>query len=136
MMKKVLFVLVLLLLFSRTFAPTHTGVVIYSFPPVEPFKKLIYAVGMVEGMCDTSAFNIIEEAAGYFQIRPVRVEDYNIRTRSNYTLDDMFDYEIAEKVFLYYAGKLGPYKFEEIARKWNGSGHKTEDYWRRIKMYL
>jgi len=125
-----------MLLFSRTFAPTHAGIVIYSLPPVEPFIKLIYAVGMVEGMCDTMAYNPLEKAAGFFQIRPVRLEDYNYRTGSNFTMTDIFNYEISEKIFLYYAGKMGPYKLEEIARNWNGSGQKTEDYWRRIKQYL
>lgn len=135
-MKRIFFITFLVLLFSQTFAPTHEGMVIYSSKPIEPFNKLIYAVGMVEGMCDTMAFNPTEKAAGYFQIRPVRLEDYNMRTGSNYTLEDMFNYEISEKIFLYYAGKMGPYRMEEIARNWNGSGHKTEDYWKRIKEYL
>lgn len=91
---------------------------------------------MVEGKCDTLAYNPIEEAVGYFQIRPIRLEDYNKRTESNYTMKDMFNYEISEKIFLYYAGKIGPYNFEQIARNWNGSGHRTINYWNRIKQYL
>ena len=91
---------------------------------------------MVEGMGDTAVYNELEMAAGYFQIRPIRVQDYNIRTGNKYTLNDMFDYEIAEKIFLYFATQIGPYDFEKIAKNWNGSGAKTIEYWQRIKEFL
>jgi len=103
---------------------------------MEPFDRLIQAVIMVESKGDTMAFNINEQAAGLFQIRPIRVLDYNMRTGSLYTPGDMFDYEISKKIFLYYASQIGPYKFERIAKSWNGSGVKTLDYWNRVKKYL
>jgi len=87
-------------------------------------------------MGDTTAYNELEMAAGFFQIRPIRVEDYNRRTGNRYTLDDMFSYEISEKIFLYFATQIGPYNIEKIARDWNGSGAKTTEYWERIKEYL
>lgn len=135
-MKKTIFVLLILLFTSRVFAPSQEYAIIVAPPPIDPYKKLIYAVGMVEGKCDTLAYNAIEQATGYFQIRPIRLKDYNKRTGSNYTLKDMFDYEVAEKIFLYYAVQIGPYDFEKIARNWNGRGHKTTTYWSRIKQYI
>jgi hypothetical protein len=51
-------------------------------------------------------------------------------------MKDMFDYKISEKIFLYYASQIGPYNFEKIAKKWNGSGSRTINYWKRIKKYL
>jgi hypothetical protein len=48
----------------------------------------------------------------------------------------MYDYDTSEKVFLYYASELGPYKFERIAKNWNGSGIKTIQYWRQVRKYL
>ena len=87
-------------------------------------------------MGDTTAYNEREMATGYFQIRPIRLKDYNIRTGNKYTMNDMFDYKISEKVFLYFATQIGPYDFEKIARNWNGSGAKTFEYWERIKEYL
>jgi hypothetical protein len=135
-MKKIIFITLLFLYTSRVFAPNQESLVILYSPPIEAFNKLIYAVGMVEGKCDTLAYNSTEKAAGFFQIRPVRLEDYNERTGSNYTMSDLFNYEISEKIFLYYAEKIGPYDFEQIARKWNGSGQKTINYWNRIKHYL
>jgi hypothetical protein len=91
---------------------------------------------MVEGMGDTTAYNPQEKAIGYFQIRPIRLVDYNRRTGNHYAMKDMFNYEISEKVFLYYASQTGPYNFEKIAKNWNGSGAKTALYWKRIKKYL
>ena len=120
----------------RIIAPSQKSLLIPDPLPIEPYKELIYAVGMVEGMGDTTAYNELEMAAGYFQIRPIRLEDYNNRTGSQYTMNDMFNYKISEKVFLYFATQIGPYNIEKIAKSWNGSGAKTIEYWQRIKEYL
>lgn len=137
--KSIKILLVTLLLLSctfRTFAPESNSLVILKSAPIEPYKKLIYAIGMVETKCDTLAYNPVEEAVGYFQIRPIRLRDYNKRTGNRYKMKDLFNYEISEKIFLYYASQIGPYDFERIARKWNGSGPRTIHYWNRIKKYL
>lgn len=91
---------------------------------------------MVETQYDTLAYNPLEEAVGYFQIRPIRLEDYNFRTGSNYTMVDLFNYKNSEKIFLYYASEIGPYHFEQIARNWNGSGKNTILYWQQVKRFL
>jgi hypothetical protein len=134
--KKILFITILLVFVPHAFAPVPESFTILYSTPVNPYKELIYAIGMTETKCDTMAYNAIEEAVGFFQIRPIRVEDYNKRTGSKYKPEDMYDYETAEKVFLYYAGKIGPYNFEKIARNWNGSGIRTYYYWNRVKQYL
>jgi hypothetical protein len=121
---------------SVVFAPSNEYLVIIGSQPVEPFRKLIHAIGMVETSLDTLAYNPEEEATGYFQIRPVRVNDYNTRTGSTYSLKDMYNYKTAEKVFLYYASTIGPFDFEKIARNWNGSGPLTALYWDKVKAYL
>jgi hypothetical protein len=134
---KIMFVTLLLFLSTfRIFAPVSNSFVIIKSAPVEPYKKLIHAIGMVETMCDTLAYNPVEEAVGYFQIRPIRLKDYNKRTGSSYKMKDLFNYEISEKIFLYYASQIGPYDFERIARKWNGSGPRTIHYWNKIKKYI
>ena len=135
-MKKLFIVVFLISLTLQVIAPDPESLVISEFPPVEPYKKLIYAVGMVEGKGDTATYNELEMAAGYFQIRPVRLEDYNGRTGNKYTLEDMFSYKISEKIFLYYASQIGPYDIEKIARNWNGRGVKTIEYWKKIKKFL
>jgi len=135
-MKKPLLIILFLLFAFRAVAPDQKALFITSPPPVEPFERLIQAVISVESDGDTMAYNIIEQATGLFQIRPIRVIDYNMRTGSLYTLKDMFDYETSKKIFLYYASMIGPYDFERIAKKWNGSGVKTHDYWNKVRKHL
>lgn len=126
-----------MLLFSlRVSAPSVNSIILFKPAPIEPYKQLALAVGMVETKGDTLAYNPIERAAGYFQIRPIRLIDYNRRTRNTYSREDLFNYDISEKIFLYFANQFGPYNLEQIARRWNGSGHLTDIYWNRIKLYL
>jgi hypothetical protein len=126
-----------LLSFSiRVSAPNVRSLPIIKQPPVEPYRKLAFAVGMVETEGDTLAYNPLEEAVGVFQIRPIRLIDYNKRTGNNYSRSDMFNYETSEKIFIYFADQIGPYKLEMIAKRWNGSGKQTINYWNRIKRYL
>lgn len=125
-----------LILAFRLFAPSNDSIVVVRTRPVEPFKPLINAIGMVETQYDTLAYNPLEEAVGYFQIRPIRLEDYNSRTGSTYTMNDLFNYYVSEKIFLYYASELGPYNFERIAKTWNGSGQSTIQYWEQVKGFL
>ncbi len=117
-------------------APDVKPLYIFKPPVIEPFNDLINAIAMVETRGDTLAYNPVEKAAGLLQIRPVRVEDYNRRTGSQYTLEDMFSFEISRKVFLYYASQTGPYNFEKITRDWNGSGPRTMLYWNRVQKHL
>ena len=140
MMKNILKKIVALTFFLffalRVFAPTREFIIIHSTLPSSPFKSLIHAIGMVESQFDTLAYNPLEQASGYFQIRPIRLTDYNIRTGSTFTTQDLFTYSISEKIFLYYAAQIGPYNFERIARMWNGSGASTSLYWEQVKKYL
>jgi len=120
----------------RAFAPGNNTVPVFEAKGINPYRKLISAIGMVETKHDTLAYNPEEEAVGFFQIRPIRIRDYNKQTGSNYTLADMYDYKIAERVFLFYAMQIGPYHQERIARSWNGSGPMTKEYWKKVKACL
>lgn len=135
-LKKIVALTLLLLAAIKVFAPSTESLVLVRTTPLEPFRNLIHAIGMVETQFDTLAFNPLENAVGYFQIRPIRLMDYNIRTGSNYTLTDLFNYRISEKIFLYYANEIGPYDFERIAKTWNGSGESTIQYWEQVKKVL
>ncbi len=130
---------IVLILFSTTLqvsAPVRKSLIILNSIPAKPYIKLIHAIGIVETKCDTMAYNPVENAVGYFQIRPIRLEDYNKKTGSNYKMRDLYNYEISEKIFIYYADRIGPYNLERIARKWNGSGPRTIYYWNKIKKYI
>ena len=135
-MKRMVIIICFSVVSVNLFAPVSGGLVVEVTEPLNPFDKLIYAIGMVETKLDTLAYNPEEKATGFFQIRPIRLRDYNERTGSNYKLGDMYDYEKAEKVFLYYASQIGPYNFEKIAKNWNGSGRKTRIYWSKVRKLL
>jgi len=117
-------------------APVFSITYILAPEPINVYEKLISAIVMVESLGDTMAVNLPEEAYGAFQIRPIRLLDYNQRTGKNYKTEDCFNFEISKKIFLYYAENMGYRDYQSIARNWNGSGKMTLDYWEKIKKYL
>lgn len=121
---------------AESVAPCRNYMVIHKPGDISPFEPLMHAIGIVETMGNTLAFNELEGAAGIFQIRQVRIDEYNRQTRGSFRLSDMFEYENSRKVFLHFASQIGPYNFEKIAKSWNGSGPMTEFYWRRIRSQL
>ena len=135
-MRIVIFIASFLLTGLRVFAPGSNSFIISESPGINPFSDLMYATAMVETMGNPLAYNEFENAVGIFQIRQVKIDEYNRRTGSNYALSDMYDTQLSEKVFLYFAARYGPYNLEKIAKAWNGSGPMTELYWKRIKEYL
>jgi hypothetical protein len=135
-LKKIVSTCFFLSLAFKVFAPAGESFILVRTAPVEPFKSLIQAIGMVETQYDTLAYNPLEDAVGYFQIRPIRLADYNSRTGSTYSMIDLFNYNISEKIFLYYANEIGPNNFERIAKTWNGSGKSTIQYWEQVKRFL
>lgn len=134
--KIIITALLFVMVVFRAASPNMDGFVIFHKPPVEAYEKLMFAVGFVETMNDTLAFNPLEQATGIFQIRPIRLEDYNRRTGNNYKMKDLFNYKVSMKIFLYYADQIGPYDLEQIAKRWNGSGHMTTYYWNRIRQII
>ncbi|NMB83298.1 MAG: hypothetical protein GYA14_15930 [Ignavibacteria bacterium] len=133
-MKKIIMLLYILAVTTQAgFCPNREKeLIIVASEPIKPYQRLIYAVGMVESSLDTLAYNPVEKATGYFQVRPIRLKDFNDRTGKKYKLGDMYDYYKAEEVFLYYA----TLDLEKTAKAWNGSGYKTEKYWQKVKKYL
>jgi hypothetical protein len=102
-------------------------------PQFKIYYPLIKAIVYVESRGDTFAYNPEEGATGAFQVRQIRVDDYNKRTGSNYSLEDFYDYDLSRDMFLYYAeGK----SFERAAKSWNGSGKLTIIYWNKVNQHL
>lgn len=139
-MKKSLLILGILLVPLAVKAPTLNCLYIPAAYKIEAYSRLIHAVNMVEAyrspnVFDTLAYNPIEQATGAFQIRPIRLAAYNKATGKNYKLRDMFNYGISKEIFIYYAVQNG-LNYEKIAKSWNGSGPKTEVYWRNVQKYL
>jgi hypothetical protein len=109
---------------------------IRSASPINGYDRLIVALVQVESAGDTLAYNLLEEATGAFQIRPIRLLDYYQRTGISYIQKDCYNYDISKEVFLYYARQTGHRDYETIARNWNGSGEMTLNYWKKVKANL
>jgi hypothetical protein len=135
-LRRLIFTVLLLMVGFRALAPETNTLFVSDQPAIQPFSALMYATAMVETMGNPLFYNELENAVGIFQIRQVRVDEYNRRTGSNYVLADMADVKLSEKVFLYFASRYKPHDLERIAKAWNGSGPMTELYWKRIKEYL
>lgn len=136
-MKKflIMFLLVLFFMPVNLFAPKINTLTIIVNKPVDIYSKLMKAILQVESKGDSLAYNPIEQAYGAFQIRPIRLNDYNKRAGKNYTMRDCYRMDVSIEVFLYYARLIGS-DYEIIAKSWNGSGPMTIDYWRKVKQYL
>jgi hypothetical protein len=133
--KSLLVVSFLLFSLSAT-APDTRVVFIFVSKPIDPYERLVNAVIKIESSGDTLAYNPVEKAIGAFQIRPIRLLDYNMRTGNNYKHKECYNLLISKKIFLYYAKKTGYPNYETIARDWNGSGKTTLDYWKRVRSNL
>jgi len=124
------------LLAIRATAPDIKVAFISVSDPVNAYDRLVKAVVQVESEGDTLAYNLSEEAAGAFQIRPIRLLDYYQRTGKHYKIEDCYNFEISKEIFLYYARQTGYQDYETIARNWNGSGKTTQGYWEKVKSNL
>jgi len=124
------------LLAIRATAPDIKVAFISVSDPVNAYDRLVKAVVQVESAGDTLAYNLSEEAAGAFQIRPIRLLDYYQRTGKNYKIEDCYNFEISKEIFLYYPRQTGYQDYETIARNWNGSGKTTQGYWEKVKSNL
>ena len=102
-------------------------------PQFRIYYPLIKAIVYVESRGNDSAYNEKEGAIGAFQIRQIRIDHYNRLTGKCYQHEEMYEYDKALEVFLYYCeGK----SFENAAKSWNGSGPKTKIYWHKVSNQL
>jgi hypothetical protein len=127
-MKKLLATIFIAVSFGVAFAPAYNCATIFRAEGINPYEKLILAVVQVESNGNVYALNKHEGAFGSFQIRECRLRDYNARNGSKYILSDMYDYELAKKVFNYYCQGRD---FETIAKEWNGKS-KHNHYWAKV----
>ena len=133
-MRSVLCILILGL-YLPLFAPTGYGEYNMKAEKEESgYEELWRAVCFVESSNVHDTINFNEMAYGIAQIRDIRIRDYNQRTGETLTLEDCLDSANSRRVFMYYAEKLGDW--EKVARRWNGSGSKTDIYWEKIQKQL
>ena len=106
---------------------------------ISNYSTLIDAIFQHESGRNTEAYNAKENAVGGLQIRQCRLDHYNKLTGNNYTLNDMYNFEKAREVFIYFTNhdnsgkRIRNKSYEQAAKNWNGSGPMTELYWSSIK---
>jgi len=132
-MYKMILTLIFSLFSVLLLAPSSNTGVIFASEGICPYEPLIRAVVMVESNNGKYLFNPDEMAVGYFQVRYIRIKDYNKRLGTNYVLTDFYDYELSRRMFLYYCQGRS---FEVVAKSWNGSGPKVKEYWRKVQQHL
>lgn len=133
MMKKMMLTILLTTITLMLPAPGVRSFMVIKDEPINYYEPLIKALTWVEVRDGHDLYNEIENAVGWFQIRQIRVDDYNKRLGTNFVLTDFYDYDLSREMFLYFArGK----SYEQAAKNWNGSGPMTIDYWDKVKARL
>jgi hypothetical protein len=135
-MKRLLIVMFLLLWGAIASAPIHQELILPVDTPICPLKRLSGVVAWVESKNNPNALNRLENAVGLYQIRPIRLKDYNQRTQSHYKLKDCYDPKINKMIWNYYANQFYPTDYEAICKAWNGKGRSNKIYWATVKKRL
>jgi hypothetical protein len=140
---KLMLTLILLTINSLLFAPEINQVAIVQGEPIKPFESIWRAVCLVESSGRADAYHMEDNgfpSIGIGQIQQSRLNDFNVKSGNTYSLADMYDPEIAKKVFYWYCND--PYNLEKIARCWNGGEgngmriKETHEYYLKVLKHL
>jgi hypothetical protein len=101
-------------------APPAESIVILAPEAVNPYTPIVNAISTIESANGKYMLNEKEMAVGYFGIRPIRLNDYNKKTRKHITLDQCYDYETGKTILLYYISQVDYRDIKGIAIAWNG----------------
>jgi len=134
-MKRLLLISLFLMCFLKLPAPGYARMVVVEGESVKPYRAIIEAVTEVESSKGKYLYNANEQAVGWFGIRPIRLDDYNKRTGKNITLDECYQYEVGEMIFLYYASQIDYRDVKAICISWNGVSKKNL-YYQKIKKVM
>lgn len=133
-MKRLILLIGLLLFCTLVLAPEYRCLSLPKIEPINPYESIIDAVVTVESKGDNMAYNDKEGAVGAFQVRLVRLQDYNRRTGKNLCLQECYDYETGRMIFMYYASQYDYRDVKAICRSWNGRSVKNKYYYKVKKL--
>jgi hypothetical protein len=136
---RLIFVIFLLLISSRLFAPAHNSLVIPVPGEINRWMDLWRATCLVESENNPDKINIIEGAYGIVQIRQCKLDDYNKATSGSYILPADINMSVSKEIFLHHCSVCKT--DEEAARTWNGGPRgmgkpQTKMYWEKIRMIM
>lgn len=131
-MKKTL-VILLIWIPVCLFAPAESRLTIVQTESIQPYVEAWEAVSYVESRFNPFAVNLLDPNGGSWgivQIGQLKLDEYNEEHNTHYGLQDCFDVPFSKKVFMNHMMKYND--IETAIRAWNGSGPKTDDYWKLI----
>jgi hypothetical protein len=135
MMKRLILLMILLSAAAGLYAPAEKMIYITMDEGINPFAPLWEAVKFVETGVNPDTINIVEQAYGPGQIRQVKLDDFNeAQGKETYTLTDCMNETVAREIFMWHCSAYSD--LETAARRWNGSGPMTEEYWRKVERQL
>ena len=124
----------LMMLPIKAIAPVDNSIYIFQ-RGIDPIEVLWNAICDVESNSNPWEFIIDTNgrySVGIAMIQQSRVNHFNKLTGKDYTLGDCFNPAVSKEIFMRFATE----DIERTAKKWNGSGPKTERYWKLIKARL
>lgn len=105
--------------------------------------KLFTLITVIESQCNPDAHNLVEDAVGIAQIRPIMIKEVNqIVGYEKYSLEDRWCPDLSFNLFYDYMERFNPnLDYELGARIWNGGreGYKkssTDIYWNKLKTLI
>ena len=129
-MKTLILVTVFLMLARVLLAPEARKFFVEKAEKIDPYKAILKAMATVESSNNTYAYNPTEQSTGLYQIRPIRLRDYNRRTGEHLKMNDMYNPAKAERVIRFYCHQYGPYRAKEFIKSWNCN---SEKYYQKVK---
>ncbi len=109
---------------------------------VRSIPNLIDAIIYVESRGDVKAHNILEDAVGCLQIRPIMLREVNrLLGYNKYKLEDRWNKAKSIEMFNIIKQHTTNPTNEKLARNWNGgwNGYKKQStlkYWQKVKEQL
>lgn len=132
---KTILIILFLLIATKAFCPDLRRAAIICPESINPYEAIIKAVVTVESKGDTFAYNPVEGAVGAFQVRQIKLDEYNRLTGEMLKLSDCYKYETSKRIFLYFASQIDYRDVKSICIKWNGKSTHNK-YYKKVKAEL
>jgi hypothetical protein len=128
-------ILVFAMFFEILTAPPNKTLCIFEGERINPYIRILKAITDIESSNGVILLNKKENAVGWFGIRPIRLNDYNIKTGKHITLKQCYDYEIGKMICMYYISQVDYRDIKGVAVAWNGKS-KENKYYQKLKNKL
>ena len=130
-------IILLLFLSLRAFAPSAKSLWIERIEPIRPYERMLKAIAKIESQNGNKnyLFDPSDSSCGDFHIRPIRLRDYNQRTGNRFKMADVYNYDIAKRIVLYYISQCDYRDVKAMSIAHNGVS-KRNLYYQKIQKTL